>query len=84
MIRKLSLGPCANGLAIEKFTDAVCNERIVGFLALVTDEQQVFHIAIKDFQKAFDFFKGCMMGMAIKNSRVFSLYCGLYVRTIKC
>lgn len=54
-----------NGLILDKYTVAVENGNILGFLALVTDRMRAFKIPVKDFQREFGFFKGCMMGMAI-------------------
>lgn len=54
-----------NGLVLDKYTVAVENGNILGFLALVSDRMRAFQIPIKDFQREFGFFKGCMMGMAI-------------------
>lgn len=56
-----------NGHILNNYIVAVCDERVVAFIALMTDEVRAFHIPIKDFQKEFGFFKGYMVGMAMKN-----------------
>ena len=56
-----------NGHILNNYIVAVCDERVVAFIALVTDEVRAFHIPLKDFQKEFGFFKGYMVGMAMKN-----------------
>lgn len=56
-----------NGLILNNYIVAICDEKIVAFIALVTDKMRAFKIPMKDFQKEFGFFKGYMVGMAMKN-----------------
>lgn len=56
-----------NGLTLDQTYVAVCEGKVVAFLALVVDEKRAFQIPLKDFQKEFGFFKGYMAGMALKN-----------------
>lgn len=55
------------GHVISTYIVAISHDRIVGVLALVTDEQRAFNIPLKEFQKAFGFFKGYMIGSALKH-----------------
>lgn len=56
-----------NGHILNNYIVAICDNKIVGFLALVTGKTRAFQIPIKNFQKEFGFFKGYMVGMALKN-----------------
>lgn len=56
-----------NGLILENYIVATYNEKVVAFLALVIDEKRSFKINLKDFKREFGFFKGYMIGMAMKS-----------------
>ena len=38
-----------NGHILNNYIVAVCDERVLAFIALMTDEVRAFHIPIKDF-----------------------------------
>lgn len=56
-----------NGHILNDYYVAICDRKIVGFIAMVKDKTRAFQIPMKDFQKEFGFFKGYMVGMAMKN-----------------
>lgn len=57
----------AKGHKIDKYTVAEINNRVVAFLAFTDNSTRAFEIPIKEFQKEFGFFKGYMVGMALKS-----------------
>lgn len=64
-----------NGHILNNYVVAISDDKIIAFLALVIDDTRAFNVPIKDFKKVFGFFKGYMVGMALKNDmeRVISL-----------
>lgn len=57
----------SNGLVLDKYLVVECDHHIIAFLACVDDKQRAFQVPLKDFQKEFGFFKGYMVGMALKS-----------------
>lgn len=55
------------GHKIDKYIVAEINNRVVAFLAFTDNSIRAFEIPIKEFQKEFGFFKGYMVGMALKS-----------------
>lgn len=56
-----------NGLRIHDYIIATYEKKVIAFIALTTDKTRAFSVPIKDFQKEFGFFKGYMVGMALKS-----------------
>lgn len=56
-----------DGLKLAHYIVAIEDEVLVGFLAFVEKDERAFHVPIKSFQKAFGFFKGFMMAMALRS-----------------
>ena len=56
-----------SGLILNDYIVAVIDGKVVGFLALVTGKTRAVQIPIRRFQKDFGFFKGFMIGMALKS-----------------
>lgn len=56
-----------NGHVLNNYIVAVCDDKVIAFLALVTDKIRAYNIPLKNFQKEFGFFKGYMVGMAMKS-----------------
>lgn len=56
-----------NGLRIKDYIVAICDKKVIAFIALAADKSRAFRVPLKDFQKEFVFFKGYMVGMALKS-----------------
>lgn len=60
-------GALESGCILKDYVVAIEDGKAVGFLALVSGKTRAFQVPIKVFQKEFGFFKGYMIGMALKS-----------------
>ena len=56
-----------NGLVLNNYLVATLDLEVVAFIALVIDKNKAFKVPLKDFRSYFGFFKGSIIGTALRS-----------------